>query len=224
MRWMIRIFSSSLGLKYLMAITGLLLFGFVFVHLIGNMLVFGEVGSLNSYAQKLQNIPLGGIWLFRFGLFVIFILHIAIGVKLTLDNMAARPVRYAVNETMKASLFSRSMIYSGAFILCFVVYHLCHYTFKIGVISTLDSEGRPDVFRMVVDGFSSNIHPWIYTVSLLVFFFHIIHGLSSLFQSLGMTNEKYRPMIEAISHVVGLLVTLGMIAIPIFIWFGFMIS
>src|SRR5262245_56799690 len=117
---------SSLGSKFLMAVTGLGLTGFVIAHMLGNFQVFSGREALNSYAAALKHMP-GLLWTARAVLLLIFALHIVYGVKLWLANRAARPVLYHVKRYREASLASRTMLVTGLVILAFVLFHLAHY-------------------------------------------------------------------------------------------------
>lgn len=126
---------SSLGKKYLMAITGVGLIGFVLVHMAGNLLLFAGPDALNSYAQALKARP-PVLWAARLGLLALFAVHLYLGIKLTLENMAARPQRYAYERTLHASWASRHMMLTGAVLLAFIVYHLAHFT--LGAVKRAD--------------------------------------------------------------------------------------
>ncbi|MFQ5453864.1 MAG: succinate dehydrogenase cytochrome b subunit, partial [Candidatus Zixiibacteriota bacterium] len=138
----------SIGKKVLMAVTGIALFGFVIVHLIGNLQIFMGQEQLNKYAETLQSM-VALKWGFRGIILIFFIVHIWKGVVLWLENKFARPVNYHKNDTIQASLASRTMIYTGLMIFLFVVYHLLHFTALIikpeYAELPLDPNGRFDV-------------------------------------------------------------------------------
>jgi succinate dehydrogenase / fumarate reductase cytochrome b subunit len=122
---------SSLGSKYVMAITGLLLIGFVLAHMTGNLLVFLGPDAINSYAHALKDKP-ALLWTARLGLLVVFVVHVVLGIRLTMQNRAARPTPYVYEDTLQASWASRHMLLTGLVLLAFVVYHLAHFT--LGVV------------------------------------------------------------------------------------------
>jgi succinate dehydrogenase / fumarate reductase cytochrome b subunit len=143
MNLMLRPARSSLGKKYFMALTGLLLTGFVIGHMAGNLLIYAGPDALNTYAQSLKDHP-GLLWTARAGLFVVFVVHVALGVALTYQNTAARPTRYVYEDTLQASWASRHMLLTGLLLFAFIVYHLAHFTF--GWVKTADVQvvaGRP---------------------------------------------------------------------------------
>jgi succinate dehydrogenase / fumarate reductase cytochrome b subunit len=129
---------SSLGSKYLMAITGLLLIVFVIAHMIGNLLLFLGPDAVNSYAHALKEKPIL-LWTARIGLLVVFVVHVLLGIRLTRQNSEARPVRYVYEDTMQASWASRHMLLSGLVLLAFVIYHLAHFTFGVVKPATVQS-------------------------------------------------------------------------------------
>jgi succinate dehydrogenase / fumarate reductase cytochrome b subunit len=122
--------TSSLGSKYLMAITGLALTGFVIAHMAGNLLIYAGPDALNSYAQNLKTHP-SLLWTARLGLLAVFVVHLVVAIRLRLANRQARPVRYQYEQTLQASWASRHMMLTGLVLLTFIVYHLAHYTFGV---------------------------------------------------------------------------------------------
>jgi succinate dehydrogenase / fumarate reductase cytochrome b subunit len=131
MNLQLRPISSSLGKKYVMAVTGLLLVGFVITHMAGNLLIFAGPDALNSYAQTLKARP-PLLWAARAGLALVFVLHVWFGTRLALENRAARPRRYVYEDTLQASWASRHMMLTGLVLLAFILYHLAHFT--LGVV------------------------------------------------------------------------------------------
>jgi succinate dehydrogenase / fumarate reductase cytochrome b subunit len=131
---------SSLGGKYLMALTGLGLIGFVLIHMLGNLQIFLGPEALNSYAHALKSKP-ALLWTARLGLLTIFVAHVFMGLRLTALNRAARPVRYVCEDTVQASWASRNMMLTGLVILAFIIYHLAHFTF--GVVKPASIQSTP---------------------------------------------------------------------------------
>ncbi len=131
MNSLLRPLRSSLGGKYLMALTGLGLIGFVLAHMSGNLLVYLGRDALNSYAAGLTSRP-GLLWAARLGLLAIFVLHVVLGLRLTWDNQLARPVGYVFERTVRANWASRHMLLTGLVLLAFILYHLAHFT--LGVV------------------------------------------------------------------------------------------
>jgi succinate dehydrogenase / fumarate reductase, cytochrome b subunit len=215
MRWLLDFWRSSIGGKVVMAITGLLLFGFVVAHLIGNLKLLGGPHALNSYAKALHD--LGWLlWVARTGLFVVFVLHVATGISLARSNRAARPVAYAKEANVASTFASRSMLFSGLSVLAFVVYHLLHFTF--GVVHEADFVRKAggtgelagfDVHAMVVASFSEPAIVLAYVGAQVVLWLHLSHGVQSLAQTLGIHHGRYTPMIEKLGYALATLIAGG---------------
>ena len=223
------LFKSSLGRKFLMAASGALLFLFVVGHLIGNLQFFLSPEALNRYAHFLQS--LGEVlWVVRLFMLAMIALHVWSAATLTLENQAARPQPYEGSRPpFGASLASRSMLGSGMVIVAFIVYHLLHYTVKVEGINgssipigrLLDpATGHPDCYAMMVAGFSVVPVSLFYLVGVGVLCFHLSHGIAAMFQSLGLRNAAYSPLIAKASKVIALALFLGYASIPISV-FGF---
>ncbi len=213
---------SSVGKKFIMAITGAILFLFVFGHMVGNLQVFIGPESLNRYGTFLHSVG-ELLWVVRLALLAAVALHIWAAVALTIENRAARPQPYAQQELVAASYASRTMIWSGLIIAAFVIYHLLHFTADVQAINltgrdfhTLyDEEGRHDVFAMVILGFENPVVSIFYIFAMFLLFLHLGHGVSAMFQSLGWKNPSYAPLIAKFAVVVSWLIFLGYISIPI---------
>lgn len=232
MNLLTRIWRSSLGKKYVMALTGIALFGFVIGHLVGNLQVFGNPELINTYAHFLKSKP-GLIWGARLGLLATVGLHVVSAVTLAATNRAARPVPYAGGSAYGSAWRSRYMLSSGVVILAFVIYHLLHYTAVVTAINgagvdfsklkaTIPGSTEPvaDVYAMMVRGFQV---PWVslfYLVAQALLFIHLGHGLGSAFQSLGLRNHVWWPRISAFAQVASLLIFLGYASIPVSVLAG----
>ena len=214
--------SSSIGRKWIVALTGLGLFGFVVGHLIGNLQVFLGPEPLNRYALFLQS--LGELlWVIRLGLLAMVVAHIVFTIKLRMENRAARPVGYAVTNRRAATLPARMMTLSGLMVLCFIIFHLLHFTAqKIdpSFAHMTDAMGRHDVYRMMITGFKN---PWasgFYIVAVGLLAMHLNHGIGSLFQTLGLNSAKLRPLWEKGGVAFSWLIFLGYASIPVAVLTG----
>lgn len=219
MSWMTRTLGSSIGAKAVMAITGVALVGFVIAHMAGNLLVFAGKDAFNDYAETLQS--LGALlWVARIGLLAAVALHIGSAIRLNKLNAEARPVAYRVITPSVSSYATRTMKYSGYILFAFIVYHLLHFTLGVtdpdayALTETVDGVKRHDVYAMVVAGFKNPIVSISYIVAMLLLSMHLSHGVSSLFQSLGVNHPKYNDAIGKVGPAVGALVALGFISIP----------
>ncbi|MDH3808452.1 MAG: succinate dehydrogenase cytochrome b subunit [Desulfuromonadales bacterium] len=214
---------SSVGRKIIMAVTGIVLVGFVCVHLLGNSSMFVGADAINAYAQKLHSLgPF--VWVFRLVMLVAFALHIAFGIQLTLENKAATPEANVQVKRLKTGFGAETMIVSGLVMLAFVIYHLLHFTVRVTnpeIYVPLGGDGMVDVYFMVVNGFKSVLPVIIYLAGMLFLFLHVSHGFQSLFQTLGLSNDKSLPVTGTVSKLVGFVLLLGYIAIPLSIVFGY---
>jgi succinate dehydrogenase / fumarate reductase cytochrome b subunit len=221
MNLLARAYRSSLGKKYIMAITGLLLFLFVIVHMAGNLQVYIGRDAVNAYAALLKSKP-ALLWTARAGLFVVAVLHIFSALQLAAENRAARPETYAEGKPI-ATYAARTILVSGLIILAFVVYHLMHFTFGVTnpeFMEMHDGAGRHDVYRMVVDAFRN---PWVsvfYIVSMGLLCLHLSHGVSSLFQSLGIRRKTTLDAFNRFAQISAIVVFIGNCSIPISILAG----
>lgn len=218
-----RLFRSSLGKKYLMAISGLLLFLFVIAHMAGNLQLFLGPEPINAYAKFLKSTP-ELLWAARIGLLVLAILHITTAVQLVMENRAARTERYGYRRPPVATSFaSRTIAISGLIIFAFIVYHLLHFTFGVTnpeFMGLEDRQGRHDVYQMMVAGFSNVWVSVFYIVAMGLLCLHLSHGVGSLFQSLGLRNQTYVRLIHRFSKAAALVIFIGNASMPIAVLAG----
>lgn len=222
-------FTSSLGKKYTMGITGLLLVLFVLGHMTGNLLIFVGPEAINSYAEFLHEAGHGLlIWVARGGLLALFAIHLFLAFVIRAENKKARPVDYANHKPQVSDWAARHMLLSGLVILIFVLYHLAHFTFGITDFSHdwlfhIDPK-RPhyyDVFAMVIFGFREPIIAVFYLVAQIVLATHLWHGASSWFQSVGLNRRSWRSVTAWFGPVLALVVFLGNSSIPIAVQAGY---
>lgn len=216
MSWLSAFWRSSIGGKVTMAVTGVLLFGFVVAHLLGNLQLLKGADAINNYAKMLHD--LGALlWVARIGLLVIFVLHVVTAIRLSRANKAARPVPYAKNVTMQASMASRSMVFSGLSLLAFVIYHLMHFT--LGVVHADDFAKKGanfDVYSMVIASFSKAPIAGAYIAFQVLLFLHLQHGLQSFAQTVGLHHGRYTPWIKSLAFLLAGAVAVGNISIVVF--------
>ena len=216
-----RAYHSSLGKKYVMAITGLLLFLFVIVHMAGNLQVYLGREPMNAYAALLASKP-GLLWTARVGLLIIALLHIISALQLAAENRAARPQTYAEGKPI-ASLASRTILVSGLIIFAFIVYHLMHFTLGVtnpDFVDLHDPLGQHDVYQMVIEGFRNPYVSVFYIVSMGLLCLHLSHGVSSLFQSLGIRRKTTVASFNRFAQVSAIVVFIGNCSIPIAVLAG----
>ncbi len=227
MNLLIRFWRSSLGKKYIMAISGGALLLFVIGHLLGNLQIFLVPEAINRYGHFLQT-NLEILWPARIGLLVLMVLHIVSAIRLSAENRAARPVAYANPTPYAAGYASRTMLMSGLIILAFIIYHLLHYTALVEAINFTgldfsklhDSQGRHDVYAMLVYGFSKPVVSLFYIVAMALLCLHLSHGVSAMFQSLGWKNHVYGPFLDRFAKVAAVAIFLGYTSIPVAVMLG----
>lgn len=230
--FLLALLDSSVGAKVLVALSGLGLAGFAVFHMIGNLKVFSGPDAINAYASFLKH-DLGLlIWIARAGLLGIFLLHLALAIRLTLRTRAARPVPYAHPNRVQATAASRTMIWSGAVVGLFILFHLAHYTLlgfqhvdvgggkTVPALELKDAKGRHDVYSMIVTGFTT---PWLcvlYIAAQVVLFVHLLHGVQSAFQTLGLKNKRFAPLVRLLGLAVAGTILIGNLVIVIGVWAG----
>jgi succinate dehydrogenase / fumarate reductase cytochrome b subunit len=220
---------SSIGKKWLVALTGIVLVGYVLGHLAGNLQVFAGPAKINAYAQFLHSMP-GVLWGVRLFLIICFVLHIVTTIKLVLENRAAKPEQYVFRNSVQAKISTRTMTYSGLIVLCFVIFHLLHLTLR-----ATDSRFKPiteggslhgeyDVYSMIVLGFLPHglglFVAIFYLLGVGLLCLHLSHGFGSLLQTLGINSKKSLGPLSLAGRAVALLVFLGYASIPLGVWFG----
>ena len=199
-----------------MAVTGLILSGFVVAHMLGNLQIFLGPAALNGYAEHLQEMPYL-LWPARVILLATLILHMALAAQLTLENRKARPVAYAFKDTVQASYASRTMMMSGIIIFLFIVYHLLHFTFGLTnpeYYGVADDQGRHDVYAMVVMSFRDAPIAFTYILAMAVLCLHLSHGLRSFPQSLGFDTQKHAHAVDFFAWAFTVAIFLGNCSIP----------
>jgi succinate dehydrogenase / fumarate reductase, cytochrome b subunit len=215
--------SSSIGRKLLVALTGVMLLGFLIAHLAGNLQVFLGQEAINAYAAGLRELgPL--LWVARIGLIFVAVVHVVLTVQIAAENRVARPVRYRATGRIQTTLQSRSMTLTGLMLLAFVVFHLAHLTWGLThpeQHALKDALGRPDVYSMMVLGFRQPAVAGTYLVAMVLLGLHLMHGLSSVWQTLGVDSPRWNGLLLATGPVLGTLITAGYLAIPAAVYAGF---
>lgn len=214
--------SSPVFVKAVMAVTGIILFGFVLTHMTGNLKVFQGPEKINEYAEFLREVgsPVlpryGLLWILRIGLLAAVLFHFWAAVVLTLQNRRARPKDYAVKKPIQLDYASRTMRYSGFLIAGYIVYHLLHFT---------TGQAHPDfvygdVYRNLVIGFQNPLVVGVYVLVNILLGFHLYHGLWSMFQSLGIDHPAIVNLRRPFAAVFAVVVTLGFLSVPLSIVAG----
>ena len=212
-------FSSTIGRKQLVGLTGLGLSLFVLSHMLGNLLIFVSPQAYNEYGHALISNPF--IYLIDAGLVAMFVMHLGIALKLSLENASARKEKYAVSSSgdKGTSLITKTMWHQGIVILVFTVYHLI--TFKYGTVYEITYDGvmMRDLHGLVIEVFQSPLYVVGYSIALVVLGVHLSHGVSSSLQSLGFHHPKYTPKLKLIGRLYAFVVAVGFITQPFYVFF-----
>lgn len=215
------IIKTSIGKKFLMGLSGLFLVAFVVVHFLGNLLIFLGPEKYNSYSHLLISSP--GIIFAEIIIILIFLTHVFLGIYLTFENYKAKPLVYKKSPSGegKPSVFSKTMIYQGLIVFVFICFHL--WSFKFGAYYEItSSEGKiRDIYRLVAESFNDTVIVVGYIFSVLILGFHLIHGVGSAFQSLGVSNFRFNVFLEYFSIIFAVIVIIGFVSPVLFLYFNF---
>ena len=229
-----RFYGSSIGKKFVVAVTGIALFGFIAGHMAGNLKVFtgatpSGVPHIDEYALFLKTLgapflpKMMGLWIARSVLVVCLILHVVTVILLSRQNKKARPIAYVRSKKQAVSLASRLMMASGLVILAFIPFHILQFT--TGNIRIGDPDfAHGNVYSNLYGGFSVWYVTLGYAVVVTLLGFHLFHGLWSLFQTLGLDNPDRNGKIRAFSVAFSVIITLGFILVPLAFFSGWMPS
>jgi len=209
--------SSTVGSKLLVGVTGIALFGFLILHLAGNLLIFTGAGTFNAYSHRLLSNPL--LVPAELSLLALFVLHAFKATRLVVLSRRARPDRYASRRwaggSSRKTLASSTMIASGLFLLLFVPLHL--KTFKYGPHYASGVAGVRDLNRLVMEVYSQPAYVAFYMVSMVVVGFHLWHGVSSAFQTVGADTPRWRRTLRSFGWLAAVVIAGGFMAIPVWV-------
>jgi succinate dehydrogenase / fumarate reductase, cytochrome b subunit len=215
----LRFWQTTVGKKAVMAITGIILFGFVIGHLLGNLQIFQGPEKLNHYAVTLRSLgPL--LWFTRIVLLGSVILHIWSSAQLWMGHREARPVKYVKKANINSTYASRTMYWSGPIILAFVIYHLLNFTF--GSVHPGGQFIEGSVYNNAVTSFQVWPVSIFYIIAMILLCMHLYHGLWSMFQTLGFSHPAYTPWIRGLAKVIAILIAVGYISIPVAVLAGYL--
>lgn len=226
--FLLDLYSTAVGKKYVMAITGIGMMGFVLFHMIGNLKMYQGADALNHYAEFLKELlyPLAPkqtvLWILRGGLITMLVLHLHAALTLTRLNRHARPVKYqSARDYQVASFASRSMRLSGLVVIAFLVWHLLDLTF--GAVNTVGADGeyvRAEVYDNVVRSFDRPVVAVFYIIANVLLGIHLFHGSWSIFQSLGWNNPRFNKWRRAFAGGFATVVVVGNISFPVAVMAG----
>jgi len=218
------LYRSSIGKKVIMAFTGLILIGFVILHMYGNLKAFEGPEYFNAYAEGLRafGAPIIGhehfLWVIRLVLLASVGLHIWSAWELTRQRQAGRPVGYVKYTKLEANYANLTIRWGGVVIFLFIIYHLMHFTLGTPGIHP---DFRPgDVYHNLIIGFRSIPVAIFYILAVLALGFHLYHGTWSMFQTLGFNNQVYDRPLRVLGLALALIITIGFISVPIAVMTG----
>jgi succinate dehydrogenase / fumarate reductase cytochrome b subunit len=215
-------YEASIGKKAVMAVTGVILFGYVLGHLLGNLQIYlpstgvPATEPINIYSASLHSHPVL-LWAVRLLLLVSVVLHITASVQLWRLKRRARPVAYVKKDDVPTSYAARTMMWSGPIILAFVIFHVLHLT--VGSVLPLE-EGN--VRANVIGGFEHPAVAVFYIIAMALLCMHLYHGLWSMFQSVGVNHPRYTPALKRFAAVFAWFIALGNISIPVSVLAGWL--
>ncbi len=223
--WLLTLYRSTIGKKMIMAVTGLMMVGFVILHMAGNLQLFLGAAKINAYSAFLKSTG-ELLWLARLGLLGAVLLHILMAFQLSRIATQARPVAYERRTPQASTLASRTMRWGGVLLLAFIVLHILHFT--TGTVFPQASRAdalypafsHTDVYGNVVSAFRL---PWVvavYVVAMLFLLLHLFHGAWSSVRTLGLTKPSPAPMKRRVATTVALIVWLGFTIVPVAVFLG----
>jgi len=217
MKWIITFFRSSLGRKLIMALTGLFLIIFLMIHLTGNsLLLLNDNGeAFTAFVEFMEENPL--IKISAYILYAGFVIHILQGISVWWTNRQAKGGSYAVSTSANASFFSKYMFWFGVVILIFLILHLADFWWELKVEGEINNE---ELYKEVINAFHNPVYLVIYELGMIALFMHLRHGFQSAFQTLGIDNKKWAPLIKCIGNIYSIIVPLGFFIIPLYIYFS----
>ena len=223
MSQLLKFIGSSVGKKFLMALTGLAMVIFLLEHLSGNLLLFSKnPDPYNEYTDFLLSFG----WLIivaELGLIAILLFHMVSAISISIGQKKARPVAYAktgnAGEPSKKTFSSKTMIWTGLLIFAFIAIHLKTFKFGPNYSSTVDGVEMRDLHTLVWEVFQSPIYVAWYVGALIFLGFHVRHGFWSAFQSLGVHHPRYTPVIYSVGILVAIIISVGFLGIPLWIYF-----
>jgi succinate dehydrogenase / fumarate reductase cytochrome b subunit len=207
--------ATTIAKKVVMAITGVILTGFVLIHMAGNLLLYVGPEALNAYGEALQS-QKAVVWAARALLLASVLLHIWAATSLTATNVTARPVGYRKTAYETSTYASRTMRYGGPLLAVFIVYHLLHFT----VGSAHPNFIRGDVYHNMVTGFQNPLVMLFYVVSMVALSLHLFHGFTSMLQTMGLSHPRYNGLRSTVALLYAATVGLGNLSFPLAVFFG----
>ncbi len=217
--------STAIGKKVVMAVTGVIMVGFVLLHMLGNLKIFAGPDQINAYSRFLRTVgepELGygdALWIVRIVLLSAVTLHIIAAVQLTRMSWKARPVGYQNRENVETSLGARTMRWGGLLLAIFIVFHILHFT--LGAVGFAPGQYEDlHVYQNVVAGFSVWPVAVFYIIAMAALCLHLDHGIWSLLQTLGWSTTRNAATLKAVSRIIAIVIFAGFISVPLGVMTG----
>jgi len=220
----VRFYDAPIGKKAVMAVTGVMLFGYVIAHLLGNLQIYSsDRDQINRYAAFLHDpANAAALWTARLVLLGAVVMHVVSSIQLWWMSRAARPVKYVKKADVPTSYAARTMMWSGPIVGAFVIFHILHLT--AGAVLPLQelSPNHPDVRTNVIAGFMNPAVSGFYILAIVLLCTHLYHGAWSMFQSLGFSHPRYTPLLKKGAAVAAILIAIGNCSIPVAVMLGWL--
>lgn len=213
---------SSIGKKWIVALTGLAMFLFVIGHVTGNLQFFLGPEAINHYGELLRTWP-ELLWVIRLGLLACLALHVIFTMLVVVENRKARPQKYIFKNSVQSRLSTKLMALSGILLLVFIVFHLAHFTthsVDTRFTDYVDEKGRHDVYRMLVVAFSNPLMAAGYSLAMIFLCSHLSHGAWSWLQTLGLRTKKVSEDVNQGARILAVVLALAYVSIPISVLAG----
>lgn len=212
----LELYRTTIGKKVVMALSGVVWFGYVIGHLLGNLQVYAGPAKINAYAEFLHQTP-ALLWGTRVLLLFAILAHIVASTELTLRNLSARPIAYARKQDLATDYAARTMIWSGPIILLFILYHLLNLTFGVSPDFAYDPH---DVYNNIVASFRIRWLSACYIAAQVALGAHLYHGAWSFLQTLGVNHPEYNAVRRTVAAAASALIVAGFVSIPISVMAG----
>ena len=217
MMWLWNFFSSSIGKKLLMALSGLFFCSFLLVHMAGNVLMYVGADAFNTYTSIMSTATFAKV--LEVLMVLLFAVHVYTSAVLTIENRSARPEKYAMDVSAgKRTFMSSNMFVTGSIVLAFVIFHLIYFKYG-GWSNDPAAMANPDnvtMYDLVANSFSGFFYAFAYVVAVIVLGFHLNHAFQSAFQTLGINHKKYTPFLEKLGTLYSFVIALGFASFPVY--------
>ncbi len=222
---LVELWRTVIGKKVVMAVTGVIMIGFVIAHVLGNLKIFAGAAQIDAYSRFLREVGMpelgygDALWLVRIVLLTSATLHIIAAMQLTRMNWQARPIAYADRKDLETSFAARSMRWGGALLAIFIVFHILHFT--LGVVGFQPGQFRElHVYSNVVAGFSVWPVAVFYILAMCALFLHLDHGIWSMLQTLGWSTARNETTLRLVSRLIAAVVFVGFVSVPVAVLAG----